>query len=338
MKRLHIKRGCRQISTTSSRKHREPCVRALCFLLILGLLLYALSCLFPSAIQYSTAYRFHDEPKNSLDVVIIGNSDAYSGFSPMELWHSYGYPSYVCGEAAQTLAGATQLLQEVLTCQKPSVVILETDGIFVRTPRLMLDAVLQSMPPVLSERYWNERHFSPIRKSVSAVDSFPVAAKGQYIRTNVKKYKGKKKYLYRSKKSRQISSTAQHYLEQMTRLCRDNGITLLLVQIPSATSWTISKHNAVQTYADAHHLTFLDLDVDRKKFSFNWKTDSRDGGNHLNTDGARKVTLYLGKYLSEHFPLSDKRQDPAYAAWKTDDRAYQKEITAPPSYPNQNKT
>ena len=33
-----------------------------------------------------SAHGFYSEPKNTIDVAVIGNSDAYSGFSPMELW------------------------------------------------------------------------------------------------------------------------------------------------------------------------------------------------------------------------------------------------------------
>ena len=44
-----------------------------------------------------SAHGFYSEPKNTIDVAVIGNSDAYSGFSPMELWKNYGYTSYVSG-------------------------------------------------------------------------------------------------------------------------------------------------------------------------------------------------------------------------------------------------
>ena len=41
------------------------------------------------------ANGFFSEPKNSVEIAVIGNSDAYSGFSPMELWKTFGYTSYV---------------------------------------------------------------------------------------------------------------------------------------------------------------------------------------------------------------------------------------------------
>ena len=37
---------------------------------------------------------FYEEPKNSLDVIFMGNSDVYRGISPITLWDEYGIASY----------------------------------------------------------------------------------------------------------------------------------------------------------------------------------------------------------------------------------------------------
>ena len=76
------------------------------------------------------ARGFYGEEKDSLDVVAIGNSDLASGFSPMELWKTHGISGFACGEPNQTIDQSVRLLQEVLTCQRPKVVILETDALF----------------------------------------------------------------------------------------------------------------------------------------------------------------------------------------------------------------
>ena len=70
-----------------------------------------------------SAHGFYSEPKNTIDVAVIGNSDAYSGFSPMELWKNYGYTSYVSGEGRQTVAQAYVMLNDILKSHKPKVVI-----------------------------------------------------------------------------------------------------------------------------------------------------------------------------------------------------------------------
>ncbi len=74
--------------------------KCIVFILLLAMLLMGVSYLMApkdntkeSGITNPNANGFYSEPKNSIDVVMIGNSDAYSGFSPMELWNACGYTS-----------------------------------------------------------------------------------------------------------------------------------------------------------------------------------------------------------------------------------------------------
>lgn len=102
------------MNTTSPQKCRCA-LRAVCFLLILTLILISLSFLLQPKgnhrsdwIQNPNARGFYSEPSDSLDILVVGNSDAYSGYSPMELWNAYGYTSYVCAEGAPDLGRVGQ--------------------------------------------------------------------------------------------------------------------------------------------------------------------------------------------------------------------------------------
>ena len=96
--------------------------------------------------------------------------------------------------------------------------------------------------------------------------------------------------------------------------------------MPSESSWNYKRHNAVKKFAKERDLPFVDLNLDRDRFDFDWTTDSRDGGNHLNTRGARKVTQFIGKYLKEHYDLTDHRGNPNYSVWHEDYKEYLKQI------------
>lgn len=317
------------------RVYTKKFIRATAFFLILAMLL-ALSgyILMPKGnakkdgILNPNARGFYAEPTNSIDVAIIGNSDAYSGFSPLELWHNYGITSYVSGEGRQRMSEAVNVLNEVLSFHKPKLVILETDMIFTYDKEKYtglietVDYAAQGALPVL--RYHDRW------KDVNAQEMFKQPeykwrsyTKGQFI-SNAVKPCDKKEYMIKTDKARQISFSVRTFLDQFVKICRDNDIELLFVQVPSASSWKYEKHNAVQQYADSKGIPFLDYEIDRSQYGINWKTDTRDKGNHLNTRGARKVTMYLGQYLKENYDFFDDRRNDTELAkkWNADYKKY----------------
>lgn len=322
----------------SFKQHICCAFRALSFLLILVLLLECFSFLLQPKnnhrknwIQNPNSRGFYSEPTDSLDILLIGNSDAYSGFSPMELWNAYGYPSYICAEGHQTLAEGVNILREALRNQHPKLVILETDSIFYnRKPAMRLNDTtadyLQGILPVF--RYHNLWKIN----SLSSMLTHPVytahhITKGQKLDNMSKGYIGKN-YWNRHTLDHQIPLTTLPFLNEFVQICRENNIPLLMMEIPSASSWSKIKHHLVQTYAKKHGIPFLDLDRRQKDFGLNWRTDTRDGGDHLNSQGAKKLTIYLGRYLSLHYDLTDRRLEPAYASWNTDYQCYLEKLKA----------
>ncbi len=311
-------------------------VKSIVFILILTLLLLGLSYMMApkdntkeSGIINPNATGFYSEPKNSIDVVVVGNSDAYSGFSPMELWNSFGYTSYVSAEGLQVPAGSLAMLKRILTCQAPKLVILETDGMFTKTDASQ--NIINAFNSVLGEpfsvfRYhnrWKKLKWKDVlRKPYYTAHC---VTKGQMLSNKVKEYSGKE-YMIETDEKDKIPPFSVMTVDKIKELCEENGIELLLLEMPSESSWNYKRHNAVKEFAKERDLPFIDLNLDRDRFDFDWTTDSRDGGNHLNTRGARKVTRFIGEYLQKHYDLPDYREDPAYSVWHEDYKEYLKQI------------
>ena len=62
-------------------------------------------------------------------------------------------------------------------------------------------------------------------------------------------------------------------------LCKERGIQLMLLEMPSASSWSYEKHQAVSEFARQNGLPFLDLNVEAQqgRMVFDWTKHSKDG-------------------------------------------------------------
>lgn len=278
-----------------------------------------------SGIKSTALYGFLSEPENTIDIAVIGNSDVGNGFSPLELWNKYGYTSYVCAEPWQTVPQGYSVLKKFLRRQKPRLVILETDGFFdsanlANTAACIAEPIRGGFMSL--KQYHNRwKTAKPDELFKKPRYTYHCASKGQWYSNDVKGYTGGE-YMVKTDKKAEIPLSTKAALDIFVKICRENAAELLFTELPSQSSWSYKKHNAVKDYADKNGVSFLDLNIDRDSYGFDWKTDTRDGGNHLNNRGARKATLFIGKYINENYSLSDHRKDEAFKSWDRDYREY----------------
>lgn len=74
--------------------------------------------------------ELENEPADTIDVLVIGDSESYTTVSPMEIWDKEGIPSYVGGQTGQKIQESYYMLKKALKTQKPKVVAIETNMIF----------------------------------------------------------------------------------------------------------------------------------------------------------------------------------------------------------------
>lgn len=307
-------------------------IRFLLFLLPLVVMLMLLSVLVRPKENLETAgmtdYLTRSivaEPSNTIDVLIIGDSESYSSFSPVQMWEEQGFTSYVCGSPAQKLYESLEYLNTALETQTPKVVVLEVNNVF-RTQAVedMLYGKACGLLPVL--RYhdrWKELTTKDFTFSVHYSS-----------KTKFKGYQFKRKIAdgtkegYMDKKEKPVAISVKNYLylDEIRNICDKRGIKLVLVNAPQTKSWNSAKHNSIQDYADANGVTYLDMNLLNDEVKIDWKQDTADGGDHLNVSGAQKATAYLGAWLKESCQLPQHDGDAVAEDWNELLKPYHEEM------------
>lgn len=278
-----------------------------------------------SGITNSNARGFYGEPKNSIDVLILGDSNAYSACSPMYIWNKYGIPTYVAAEGFQNVTGASNLLDEVLTCQKPKLVVFDVNMLWTgKTTLKKVENNLKNMAykylPLA--QYHNRWKSMDVKEMFEAKNyTYRSASRGQYLSMEVKPFTGQSK-MVKTDVVEDIPEVSAVLLDKLISKCNENGIKMMFVETPTAKSWNYARHNAMVKYAKQKKIDFVDMNTLEGKYAIDWSTDTRDGGRHLNCEGAEKVSAYLGKYISEHYSFKDKRDLEKYVDWNNDYQDY----------------
>lgn len=305
-------------------------IRIICFFLVLVLLWTGVTYLCTpkdkrdDGISKYKAQAFWAEPENSLDIFMTGNSNCAEGFSPLELWNLKGYTSYVSGEPWQDLAMANFMLEKFLQCQNPKLVILETDGMFSSGVGTILSTYVYHEVPIM--RYHDRwKNIGPGQAVPDMVFDVPYIYRGQIWSQAVEPYT-KGEYMIPTEARMDVPFTAVYFMDKFVETCKENGAEVLLLQVPSAKSWSYSKHNAVSDYAKEKGLKFLDFNLLTEEIGLDWATDSRDAGNHLNVFGAQKVTAYLADYIEESFDIPSHKGEQAFARWDEDYLTFKEDI------------
>ena len=295
---------------------------------------------------------FYEEPKNSLDVIFMGNSDVYRGISPITMWDEYGITSYNYSTSGQRMWTEYYLLEECIKTQTPRLIVLNMDSAFNETQssesnyrktfdnmKLSINKIRAITDPVFKNKKeeilsyifpiarfhsrWAELEDVDFEK---AFESKKFAYKGMDISVDTKAYVKDNEYMKKDDSKEKIGEKCYFYLNKIIATCKKNNIELLLIELPSAESWSYDLSEKTQEFANNKGLDFIDLNLNYKDFGFDWNTDSADGGDHLNVYGAEKVSKYIGKIIQEKYNIPNRKQDLNCSAWYENSKKYHEDI------------
>ena len=264
-----------------------------------------------SSIQDAMANAIMDEPEQTIDLLILGDSETYSSMIPLQLWKDYGITGYNCGTPAQNLGYSMDFLKKAFQKQTPKVVILETNAIY--RDFSYAEAVKYKMDRKFSIFSYHNR-WKSFSKKAGQTSVYADNTKG-YVFSDAIAAADAGEYMKLTSEKETISAKSLTYLDDIAAFCKKKNAKLVLVSTPSVVNWNYRRHNSVQEVANRLGVEYIDMNVLTENIPINWDTDTRDHGDHLNYSGAYKVTSYLGEMLSGWEVLPDHRFDQKYTAW-----------------------
>lgn len=304
-------------------------------LLLIAMLAFSLYLLNNLTVRKFSITKYGDffEHSADYDILYFGTSHTEMGFLPLELWDEYGYTSYNFGNPGSSIATSYWTLVNALDYSDPKLVIF--DLFFIDNPdksntaaslHEALDWIPLSVNKVRSvadlckdtphsgnelefifpfsiyHTRWNEltsQDFSPeMLPTNGAIIGTTVDAPAYCSNTSKKLYVSE-------------NSAGMVYLEKLIELCNSKGIKLLLTYLPYPAPYDeVCYANGLEDIAAQKGIDYINF---FKTNTIDFETDMADPSSHMNIQGAKKITSYLGNYIQTNYSITDYRGDPSYS-------------------------
>lgn len=316
-------------------------IRLLVFLLGLAVLLLCINHILTEKTAKKTLYSLRYEPKNTIDVVFMGNSHANQAFLPMELWNDYGYTAYSMTMMSQTFPLVYYCAEDAIKLQQPDVLVVDLfaatsysndfDNMHKTVDNLTfstrMKAIREFVPEEKKTEYrfplylyhdrWDELEIKDFVPYFIRYTPMQNARKGVTLvsaHTPCKKPEKAIEYAYSGECS-ELSGEALYWYNRLKELCQSTDTQLLFAVVPyespvgsteEATINNMKLFNATEQWCAENGVGYLNLFRNIDEMGFDFETDLADVS-HLNILGAEKVTDLVGSYLFSNYDLVDHR-------------------------------
>ena len=280
----------------------------------------------------ATSYgSFYSEKEESLDFVVIGNSTTREGFSPVEVWHEYGLTSHALCSSPTHLEVIKIAIDEIARVQTPKMIYVDINGLTFQSKEnaaMYVKDYAACMPegeakenlikeyPYLSESPEFElfAHHNNFRNQIYWESFFyetQLYTKGYYPTSKVSALTPA---AVDPEKMSALPNSAISYLKEILEVCKKHPETeYIFGEMPRI----LTEGTALDRYyqlrsaksvVEEYGFTYLDWCDKTDEIGLDPNRDQRDE-NHLNHRGAKKFSLYLGKYVAERYGLGKHTHD-----------------------------
>lgn len=274
---------------------------------------------------------------HNTDVMLVGASSISSNIEISELWKEKGIAAYCIGAAWSSCCENYYRLAEGAEKRSCKLIVVEMRGVTMDTAQTTavredniaglsmslnkLRYIQEAIEPkerlyyILDFPLYHSRYNALVKWDFRHASSFGEDNKGiwmnNYGTNNTLELNSAADVIgYRA-----INQKQEYYLRKIIEYCEANDLELLLLKTPDGNRPLDQPfYNTVALIAEEYGVPFLDMnqyDEEIGLTSADFWTDNW----HLNVEGARKCTTFLGDYLMEHYALLDHRGDADYVSW-----------------------
>lgn len=263
---------------------------------------------------------FYEEDKDSLEAVFIGSSHMFVTAYPFQLWEEYKIKSAVLGGNGMGVPMEYYCVKEAIREQHPDVIVVDLYKAYLDKEidsksfahnmarampntanklRMLLDLIPKEdwvefgFPLYLYHSRWKEL----TREDFEEQYCYTKGAAPQFRNYDASGFEE-----VSEEEKQEVPKTSWSYIEKMIEVCEENDVDLIFTVMPYETTKK-TRHQqrvfnelsdrlserGVEYYNFFHMMDEVGLDV---------KRDFYDDV-HVNYEGGKKITSYLGKILSD---------------------------------------
>lgn len=311
---------------------KEIC-KVIGFLAVLLFALYGCSLIcFRNLRGFNDHEDFYDCEEDTVDVIFVGGSMSYSGFSPMELYEKYGISSYNFGTSNQSMLAGYLWTMEACEHQNVKVVVVEAMEVPMSHGEVATD-VRSLFSMGMNHNYrklagvYKRNALNVLLPVFILHDEWKIDADTLMNPEETDYLRGYVPINSCAGEAYQDSILAEDpeattylnftYVDKLREYCEERGIRLIFVKTLMASNdvnhWDDGCHNRLQEYTQEYGIPFLDFNTAqyRDAAGLMISEDVAADLRHMNVSGAGKVTDYMGEYLLDNYGDSLRQwQDP----------------------------
>ena len=283
---------------------------------------------------------YYLEDKDSLDMVIIGASDVYAGFSSALAYKNFGYTSFPYATESATAGSCKAQLKEVIRTQHPKLIVIEINGFlyternenneghirkftdniplntnkidFINENLATADQVEYYFPIIKYHGTWNDYPSGTTGLVTSVQQDIRGTSLLKGFRTVTTQFKPNKKVLNSQLATEEervdLTPLLEYKLRDLLDYCKSENITnVVFMRMPhliyKKTYKRVKKANAAGDIIKSYGYDFYNFERGYEEVGIDPKTDFYNW-DHLNIYGNEKFTNYLSKLLIDKYQLT----------------------------------